>query len=455
MSVVQTINPATAIPLATYQQWTWDEVELELRSREADLKRWFQASVSDRVMALNKVRIQIHSQQNEVAHQITLEMGKPLAESKAEVSKSLEAMAWFCDQAPSIIEDQTVSRGAFSAQIMVKPLGWTLGVMPWNFPVWQVIRYAIPSLLVGNGVLVKSAPNVWGTAKLLHDLFSDLGVYVHLPIGVETVAALISDQRVRGVSVTGSDRAGRAVAELCGRHLKKCVLELGGSDAYMILDDANLEIAAKKLVLGRTYNAGQSCISAKRWFVDQRVFDQFRALAEEEMSKIVLGDPLLATTHMGPLARLDLCVLAQDQWQRLLKAGAQVLWEGKEPHGKGFYFAPRMALMDEVKGFDEEIFAPLAQVWSYSDETRALSMINASRFGLGGGVFSNSLDRARDVLTQMDIGMGVINDFFRSRAELPFGGVKDSGFGREMGDWGFFEFANIKVMDGGSTQAQS
>ena len=451
MSQIQTINPANEEILANYAFISEAEVARALEAAESAFQQWRKMPLDARIDCLNEFAEALRAARITMAEMITREMGKTLKEALSEVDKCVASCKALSEQFPKwhaeLVHDLP---GGF--HVAREPLGVILGIMPWNFPLWQVVRFAVPAMLCGNAVLLKHAPSTWGCAEFIDTLFNQAfppGLYVNLNVDVPVVAKLLAESRVRGVSLTGSVRAGQSVAEIAGRNLKKCVLELGGSDAYVVLDDANLEAAALTCVNSRLLNAGQSCVSAKRFIVTRKNIADFTERMKNLLELRIYGDPTQSTTDIGPMARRDLRDQLHDQVQRSLKQGARLALGGVIPERKGFYYPPSMlvGVKPGQTAFDEEMFGPVAAVIEAKDDLEAMALANNSCFGLGGAIFSRDLERARALaITEMDAGMVFVNDFVRSDAVVPFGGVKTSGLGRELGKEGSFEFTNIKTV---------
>nr|HMN67297.1 aldehyde dehydrogenase family protein [Bdellovibrionales bacterium] len=399
--------------------------------------------------ALGQFADRLHQTKAELAKLMTAEMGKAIKESDAEIDKCVASVRALIEHFPhwrAEIEHKTGN----GYEVTREPLGVIVGIMPWNFPLWEGVRFAAPTLLCGNAILLKHSTNTWGSAEFIDRIFNETlpaGAFRHLRVDHDVIGDLIADQRVRGVSLTGSRRAGVSVGERAGKHLKKCVLELGGSDAYVVLDDADVAQAATVSARSRVINAGQSCVSAKRFIVTRKNHSQFLEAFVAEMKKFKLGDPADPATDMGPLARRDLRDELDRQVQASVKAGAKVALSGGPQDGPGNFYAA--SVLGDVrpgqKAFDEELFGPAAAVIEAKDETDAFRLANLSRYGLGGAVFSKDVERAHSLARlEFDTGMIAINDFVRSDVLAPFGGVRDSGLGRELGRDGCFEFTNIK-----------
>jgi succinate-semialdehyde dehydrogenase/glutarate-semialdehyde dehydrogenase len=386
-----------------------------------------------------------------MAEKMTQEMGKLLKEATGEVDKCVASCKFIREHFEQWkSERESDLHNGFSVHL--QPLGPLVGIMPWNFPLWQVVRFAVPAILCGNTILLKHAPSTWGVAELIEDLFRQSlpdSVYLNLQVDVDAIEPLIADRRVQGVSLTGSVRAGRSVGRAAGEHLKKCVLELGGSDAYVILEDADVETAAKTCATSRLINAGQSCVSAKRFIVTKKNAAAFTEVFRAELAKANWGDPMKASTTLAPLARKDLRDGLADQVQRSIKAGAKVALGGSAPKQPGFFYEATV-LTDVQPGqpaFDEELFGPVGAVITATDDKQAMALANRSPYGLGGAVFSRDVEKAKRLAIQeLECGMAFVNDFVKSDAQVPFGGIKDSGVGRELGREGCFEFSNVKTV---------
>jgi acyl-CoA reductase-like NAD-dependent aldehyde dehydrogenase len=336
--------------------------------------------------------------------------------------------------------------------VTFQPIGAVLAIMPWNFPLWQVLRFAAPNIMAGNVAVLKHAANVLGCGYAIEELFEEAGfadgVFQHIVVDHDQLADVIADERIRGVTLTGSDRAGRAVAGNAGEHLKKTVLELGGTDAFIVLADADLELAVDKAVTARVQNNGQSCIAAKRFILEAAIADEFTTRFVDRMAALRMGDPADPETEIGPLARQDLRDELHDQVRRSVKEGAEILTGGAIPDGEGYFYPPTV-LRGAAPGsvpYREELFGPVAAITVVADEARAVAAANATRFGLGGAVFTRDLRRGEDVARRLECGCAFVNELVKSHPNLPFGGVKQSGYGRELGLQGIREFVNVKTI---------
>jgi succinate-semialdehyde dehydrogenase/glutarate-semialdehyde dehydrogenase len=384
---------------------------------------------------------------------MAIEMGKPLRQGVAEVEKCAWVCEYYAEHAEAFLADEPVAAGAGKSFVSYRPIGLVLGIMPWNFPFWQVFRYACPTLMAGNGVLLKHAPNVPGSALAIEEVLRRAGLpdglFRTLLIDLPQVPDLIADSRVRAVTLTGSTRAGRAVASQAGQHIKTTVLELGGSDPYLVLEDADLDRTIDACVTSRLQNSGQSCIAAKRFVVVDAVCDAFLERFVPRMAAAKVGDPLDSDTEVGPLARVDLRDALHDQVLHSVENGAGLLLGGSRPEGPGAYY-PTTVLDDVAPGmraYHEELFGPVASIVRVRDEAHAIEVANDTAFGLGAAVFTQDLERGHRIARdELDAGACFVNDFVRSDPRLPFGGVKESGYGRELARHGILEFVNAKTV---------
>lgn len=445
-----TVNPVNLKKLASYTHQPWSAVEERVSVGQKAFLKWRQMSLAERKKNLLSFKEELLSQKKELARLMSLEMGKPLAQAVSEVEKCAQLID-FCT---SHVEEVLRDRPEKDFVKVYEPLGIIYGIMPWNFPVWQTLRFAIPALLAGNVVLVKPADSVAGTGVLLESIFAKTealsGVYTNISITHDVSDRLISHPLVRGVSFTGSSAAGRKIAAKAGEHLKKTVLELGGNDAYIVLEDADVAFAARRSFEARILNAGQSCISAKRLLVHEKIKNQFVTELRRLLEEMVVGDPLQESTRMGPVARVDQAEKLHEQVRLCVAEGAVISYQKNlsESQRQGAFFPPTILtdIRHDGEAMKDEIFGPVFLVSSFSAETEAITLANNSPYGLGGAVFTKTRERAERVARALDTGSVALNDYFRSSPERPFGGVKDSGYGRELGREGFFEFVNLKVL---------
>ena len=449
----EAIDPATGEKLASYPTMPADEVQAALERSHAAFGSWAYTPVARRTEPLRSLGRLLKERRDTLAALMTAEMGKPITQARAEVDKCALACDYYADNAEEFLASVPASTDASRSYWAYRPLGVILGIMPWNFPLWQVIRFAVPALAAGNGALLKHAPNVPGCARALEDLFRDAGfpegLFANLYADLDTTGALIEHRLVRGVSVTGSVRAGRSVAERAGRALKKCVLELGGSDPSLVLEDADLGLAVESCTQGRLLNTGQSCIAAKRFIVVDAVRDEFTERVIERMSAVRAGDPAEASTELGPMARRDLRDDLHDQVARSARKGAKVALGGEVPKRDGWWY-PASVLTEVGPGtaaYQEEVFGPVASILAAKDEEDAIRIANDTHFGLGASVYTSDAERGERIAAErLEAGNCFVNGIVKSDPRLPFGGVKDSGLGRELSPLGILEFTNIKTV---------
>ena len=453
MNLLRSINPATNELLDSYAQPTDAEMMAAVDQSYLTFLEWRKTSVSERTAALRRTAKLLDERQEELARLITLEMGKAIAEARGEIAKCAWLCRYYADNAENFLAPERVETEAVLSYLRFDPIGIVLAIMPWNFPFWQVFRFAAPALMAGNAGLLKHAANVSGCGRAIEGLFRDAGfpegLFLFLPIGSERVAQLLQHPKVRAATLTGSEKAGRAVAREAGNLIKKTVLELGGSDAYLVLEDADLELAARVCAQSRLINAGQSCIGAKRFIVVEAVHDRFVELFREQLAAARLGDPLDEETQLGPLARPDLRDELHRQVQDSMALGAKCRLGGKIPAGKGAFYPP--TLLTEVgpgmPAYHEELFGPVAAVIRANDEEHAIRLANDSSFGLGAAVFTKDKARGERIAAhELEAGSCFVNAFVRSDPRLPFGGVKNSGYGRELSRYGMLEFVNVKTV---------
>ncbi len=446
------INPATGETLHEYTLHDSDTVQNILQSAEKTAAHWRQQSIAQRAELLRSVAKQLKTQKAQLARLITQEMGKLIGESEGEIDKCAWVCEYYADQAEDFLSDQPLDSDASRSLVAWQPLGTVLAVMPWNFPFWQVFRCAAPALMAGNTVLLKHASNVPGCALQIEQVFRDAGcpsgLFSTLMISARDVADVIAAPQVHAVSLTGSEAAGRSVAASAGQQLKKCVLELGGSDPFVVLDDADLDAAVKGALTSRFLNSGQSCIAAKRFIVVDAVADEFVQRFNTAIASLKPGDPLDSNTGFAPMAREDLRAELHKQLSASIDQGATRITGGEPLGGKGWFYAP--TLLDHVKpgmpAFDEETFGPLAAVVRANDEEQALQLANQTRYGLGGSVWTGNDQRGEAFARRMQCGCAFVNGMVKSDPRLPFGGIKDSGYGRELSLLGIHEFVNAKTL---------
>jgi succinate-semialdehyde dehydrogenase/glutarate-semialdehyde dehydrogenase len=450
---IEAINPATGATINRYDEMASAEVNAAIEAAHSAYLKWRDTTFSERADRMRKAAALLRDRAPEYGRLMALEMGKPIRDGIAEAQKCATGCDYYADNAERFLADEIVEHSPRKSFVAFRPLGVVLAVMPWNFPFWQVIRFAAPALMAGNAGLLKHASNVPGCALALEQLFRDAGFPEHifrtLMIGSKMVGDVIAHTHVRAVSLTGSTPAGRDVAAKAGAALKKTVLELGGADAYLILSDADVEFAAAACAKGRLVNSGQSCIAAKRFIVVEGIRARFEQQLVAEMGKARVGDPLDESTTVGPLARRDLRDELHEQVEQSVAKGARCLCGGKVPEGPGAFYPPTI-LSDVHPGmpaYDEEMFGPVASVIASKDIDDAVRIANDSEFGLGGGVFTRDLALGeRLAADRIDAGSVFVNATVASDPKLPFGGIKDSGYGRELSSYGIREFVNIKTV---------
>ncbi len=446
-------NPATGATIKSYPIHSEKKVAAALKLAQGSFESWGWLPFAKRAAVLKKIAAQLRKEKDALAKLATLEMGKPIQQSRDEVEKCAGVLEFYAKEGAAFLANEVVATEASKSYVTFRPMGAILAVMPWNFPYWQVFRALAPALMAGNVMVLKHASNVSGCALAIEGLIlragAPEGLLQTLLLPSSQIAGLIGNDTIMGVTLTGSTGAGRSVAEAAGRHLKKQVLELGGSDAYIILADADINEAAEICVNGRLKNSGQSCVAAKRFVVQKSIKKAFEAAMAEKMQQAAYGDPFNEKNIVGPLARVDLREQLHGQVVKSIAMGAKLLCGGFIPEGKGAYYPPTV-LTNVKKGmpaYEEELFGPVAAIIEAKSEAEALKIANDSRFGLGGSIISKNVAHAEKLAVEhMDAGSCFINDFVHSDARLPFGGIKDSGYGREIGSYGIREFVNIKTI---------
>lgn len=448
----RTLNPATEELVETFSLATEGEVSGAVQSSLRDFDSWWSAGIEARAERLVALAGFLEDRADVLAALMALEMGKPLAEGVAEANKCAWACRYYAESTEGFLAPSARESDGSDAFVRYDPLGPILAIMPWNFPFWQFFRFAAPALMAGNTILLKHSPNTPRCALTIESLMRDAGlepgVVRSLFLSNEQAADVIADRRVRGVTLTGSTRAGSQVASTAGRHLKTMVMELGGSDPFIVLDDADIEEAVRTGVLSRCLNSGQSCIAAKRFLVQRSRFDDFASAFVEAMKRHVVGDPTDPDVTIGPLAREDLRDALAGQVERSVAAGARALCGARRPEDKGFFYPPTVLVEvpEESPAATEELFGPVAALIPFDDDEEALRLANGTRYGLGASVWTADVARARTMAAALDAGNVFINGLVKSDPRLPFGGVKDSGFGRELSREGILEFVNAKTV---------
>ncbi|ACF14767.1 Aldehyde Dehydrogenase [Chloroherpeton thalassium ATCC 35110] len=449
------INPATEETIASYKDMPLKELESVLELSQSDFQEWSQLSFHLRQIPLITLAGVLRDNKEKYGKIISQEMGKPIVQAEAEVEKCAWVCEFYAEKAEEFLSPEEVETEASQSWVAYQPLGIVLGIMPWNFPFWQVFRFAVPAMMAGNSVVVKHAPNVTGSALAIEESFREAGfpenLYRTVLIAPENVpehsSMLIEHPLVKAVTVTGSTGAGRYIAAKAGMALKKSVMELGGNDPYIVLEDANLEETIGACVLARLQNAGQSCIAAKRFIVNENIREKFEEFLVRHMTAKKMGNPLDRSTDIGPIARVDLREGLHRQVEESIKAGATLLLGGKLPEGKGYFYPPTI-LTNVKKGmpaYSEETFGPVASIITVEDDDEAVKIANDSEYGLGSAIFTQNISRAQEIAAKLETGNCFINSMVKSDPRLPFGGVKQSGYGRELSQFGIREFVNIKT----------
>jgi succinate-semialdehyde dehydrogenase/glutarate-semialdehyde dehydrogenase len=464
---LQTINPATGEPGRSYEQNTIEEAHAAAEAAHNAFIAWRRTSFAERGIILHKAAEVLRARKDEFARVMTDEMGKTFDEGRGEVEKCAANCDWFADHAHEYLANEPVDIGGGEAFVTFNPLGVILAVMPWNFPFWQVFRAAAPALMAGNGMLLKHASNVPGCALAIEEVLHQAGVpgdlFRTLLIPSGDVKALIEDENVAAVTLTGSVAAGKSVATAAGGVLKKCVLELGGSDAYLVLEDADVAAAAKVAATARMVNGGQSCIAGKRFIVARSILEPFEKAMVDAMRGFEMGDPSKEGTKLGPMQSVDARDEIHRQVTESVRKGARLLLGGKIPDRPGAWYPPTVLtnVLPGQPAHDEEVFGPVAAIIAADNEGEAIRIANASEFGLGSGVLTSDLDRGRRIAAEeLEAGLSFVNENVRSDPRAPFGGVKHSGYGRECGVFGIREFVNIKTVhvkplgSGGTTRVE-
>ncbi|SFP37419.1 succinate-semialdehyde dehydrogenase / glutarate-semialdehyde dehydrogenase [Nitrosomonas cryotolerans] len=452
MAIIHATNPATGEKIKCYDLFSHDAVEAVLDNSARSRSEWASLSLDGRTVLLRSLANVLRTQKKNLAELITSEMGKLIGEAQSEIDKCAWVCDYYADKGQQFLADTPIESDASYSYIAYQPLGTILAIMPWNFPFWQVFRCAVPALMAGNNILLKHASNVPGCALALEQLFQTAGfpshIFSSLLISSNQVEAIIADKRIHAVSLTGSEKAGRSVAATAGQYLKKTVLELGGSDAFVALEDADMDETVMAAIQSRFLNSGQSCIAAKRFIVLNSVADEFIERLHMAIEKRQVGDPLNPETTLAPMAREDLRDILHQQVSGSIDQGAVKVTGGKIPCRPGWFYAA--TLLDHVKpgmpAYDEEVFGPVAVVIRATDEQAALRIANDTRFGLGGSVWTKDAQKGENFARAMDCGCVYVNGMVKSDPRLPFGGIKHSGYGRELSLLGIREFMNAKTI---------
>lgn len=450
---IQTINPATEKVIESYECLDESMSHERVTTGDQAFRKWKLTTFTERKKLMLKLAQILKAKKEELAVLMATEMGKPITAGQAEIDKCAWVCEHYAEHAETYLAPRVIQTEMKKAKVCHLPLGVVFAIMPWNFPFWQVFRFAAPTIMAGNAAILKHAPISSGTGNKIEQLFKDAGfpehLFQHLIVDNEVAAQIIAHPKVVAVTLTGSERAGMAVAAQAGAFLKKAVLELGGSDPYVVLEDADLDLAARCIVNSRLNNSGQVCIAAKRILVLSSIEKELTEKISQQMQLFKMGDPLDVETKLGPLARADLRDTVHKQVEKSLKQGAKLLCGGIIPEGQGFYYPPTLLtnVTPGMPAFDEELFGPVISVISTESEQEAIAYANQSQYGLGAAVFTRDLEKGERIAAyEIDVGVCFVNAMVVSDPRLPFGGIKHSGYGRELSKEGILEFVNTKTV---------
>jgi succinate-semialdehyde dehydrogenase/glutarate-semialdehyde dehydrogenase len=450
--IFESYDPYTRQKIAEYQPLSVSEIDLKLKRSQKAFQSWKATDLDYRLQLLENLAKLIESDLDLLSVAMVKEMGKTITEARAEVLKCATGIRFFIKQSPVWLAPEYVDSDARLSMVCHQPLGGIFLVMPWNFPLWQVLRAAVPALCVGNVILLKHAPNVFGYSLLIEDLFKKAGfpegVFENFLVGVSDIEQITASASVAAISLTGSEGAGRSMASIAGKYLKKCVLELGGSDPFIVMPDADLPFAASMAAKARMINNGQSCIAAKRFLVHETVEKDFTELLIENLKLYVPANPMLPATLLGPQARPDLVANLEVQLSKTLHQGAELLYKMDADFETGYFFLPVLLghVQPGMSCFDEEVFGPIASVCSFHNQEEVIQLANQTKYGLGASIYTSDETEAQKMALQLECGTVAINAMVRSKPSLPFGGIKASGYGRELSQYGLFEFSNAKTV---------
>jgi succinate-semialdehyde dehydrogenase/glutarate-semialdehyde dehydrogenase len=449
---IQSTNPATNEVVRIFEEMSETAIEQSIATSEETFATWRKTPFSTRAALLHNVAGLLRKKKKDLAKLITLEMGKLVSQAEEEIKLSAEIFDYYANNAEAFLQDKILNPIHGQALIRHTPIGVLLGVQPWNFPFYQVARFAAPNIMVGNTILIKHASIVPQCAIAIEELFLEagapIGLYTNLLISGKRASEMVSDKRIKGVSLTGSEAAGASLATEAGKHLKKSVLELGGSDAFIVLEDADIDQAVEWAVIGRINNNGECCIASKRFIAVENIAEEFFEKLKNKLADLVIGDPFEASTQLGPLSSEEAAVKIADQVKRAADGGAEILLGGKRVDQQGAYMQATVLtnMLPNNPVYFEEFFGPVAVFFTVKNEQEAIDLANDSPFGLGGSVFTKDIERGKRVADQIDTGMVFINHPTWTQADLPFGGTKGSGYGRELSEVGIYEFVNKKLI---------
>ena len=449
---IQSTNPATNKVVKTFEEMSETAVDQSIAKSVETFATWKKTPYSERAAILHKIAGLLREKKKELAQMITLEMGKLVAQAEGEIKLSAEIFDYYANNAEAFLSDKILNPVHGQALVRRSPIGVLLGVQPWNFPFYQVARFAAPNVMAGNTILIKHASIVPQCAIAIEKLFLEagapVGLYTNLLISGERASELVSDKRIKGVSLTGSEAAGASIAAEAGKYLKKSVLELGGSDAFIVLDDADIDKAVEWAVVGRINNNGECCIASKRFIAVESIADEFFEKFKNKLADLVIGNPMEADTQLGPLSSEEAATKIADQVKRAVEGGAKILLGGKRVEQEGAFMEATVItnMLPDNPVYYEEFFGPVAVLFKVKNEQAAIDLANDSPFGLGGSVFTKDIERGKRVADQIDTGMVFINHPTWTQADLPFGGTKGSGYGRELSELGMDEFVNKKLI---------
>ncbi len=449
---IQTINPATNQIEKTFEEFSLESVFKIIEDVDNAFQYWKQTTFTERSLLMKNVAEVLKTNKYGYAKIIVTEMGKPITQAVSEIEKCAWVCEYYAENAEEFLQKEFISTDAFESYIQFDPLGIVFAIMPWNFPFWQVFRFAVPAIMAGNACILKHASNVPMCALAIEEIFDKANfpqnLFRTILISSSEVEEVINHPKVRAVTLTGSEYAGRQVAKYCGKLLKKSVMELGGSDPFIVFEDADIDLAVKTGVTARLINNGQSCIAAKRFIVVKKIYDEFEKKFVDLMSKVKVGNPMEESTQLGPIAREDLLNELEFQVRHSVECGAVILCGGKRVNNEGLFFEPTV-LSNVKKGmpaYDEEIFGPVASLIKVKNEEEAIEVANDTKFGLGASLWTQDIDKAKYLAGKIEAGSVFINGMVKSDPRLPFGGIKNSGYGRELSHYGIKEFVNIKTV---------